>query len=325
MSAPYYTKSVALAAPERAYLARLAESPARQASVQSALKAFLFFRAWLGRADKRPTPLTALSNDVLVEFRNWMTRRGYAEMSRDNYVSHITNYLRYLQDQEELGAAFSIERAVSRSKETRKRHSYPLKEIPAEIAQVVKYFDLASEASDAADAQLTRLEDLRNRAVVLTLYASAGRVSEIVNLKRKDVQDGRRDTIKIIGKGSKPRYIYLTPEAQAAIVDYTAARDDLSEWLFVNHRRKVGTRLTRQSVWNVINRACDALRIPHVSPHMLRHLRARQLLTRGAPLKAIQQILGHEDIGTTGKVYARYSPEQTKELFDKFTQDVSEL
>lgn len=321
MTQPYYNRRLALGASDETYLSRFADSPRTRAANRSALKAFLMFRAWHGRAQRTPTPLSQLSLDVLVEFRNWLTRRQYAPLSRDNYITLVAQYLRYHQDQDALPAAFSTERALHRNKQTRPRHAYPVKEIPSELPRIIQFFDALPTKEDP----LARLEHLRNRAVMHTLYASAGRVSEIASLTRKEVQDGRRNKAKVLGKGGKERFIYLTDEAGAAIQAYCAAREDTSESLFIYHRRKAGERMTRQSIWNLIDAAAEALHVAHVSPHDFRHYRARQMLEQGAPLDAIQEILGHSNIETTRKVYALTSPEKARSDFDKYTVKVANL
>lgn len=320
-----YSHPVQLSASDESYLTRFAESPQTRNSHSAALKAFTRFRAWHGRAKRRPTPLADLDMDVLVGFRNWLHRCGYAEMSRDNYVTLITGYLAYAQDRELLAPSFTLERALTRHKQSRKRHSYPLSETNPHLPSVIHYYDNLPLPEGSGEAAIERLDILRARALMHTLYSSAGRVSEVASLTRKDVQDGRRDEAVIVGKGEKMRYLYFLPSAQAAICAYVTARADTDEPLFIYHRRKYGLRMSRQSIWALVHETAEHLEVGEISPHDFRHYRAEQLRNSGAPVADIQAILGHADISTTLRVYAHLDKQRTRESFLNHTRPVKDV
>ena len=121
-----------------------------------------------------------------------------------------------------------------------------------------------------------------------------------------------------MGKGGKQRFIYLTRLAGKAIRDYVTERQDTHPPLFISHSGSRGRRLSKVSIWQTVKRAASALQMD-VSPHDFRHFRARQMLDEGAPLEAIQEILGHSDISTTRKVYAIYSRQSVREIFSRTT------
>ncbi len=150
------------------------------------------------------------------------------------------------------------------------------------------------------------------------LYCSAGRLAEVAALDRKSVADGRRKEAIVTGKGDKERFIFITPDARAAISAYVGERHDDYEPLFISHGRNYGSRLSRVSLWRTVKKAAKVLGID-VSPHDFRHYRASQMLQQGAPLEAIQEILGHSDISTTRRVYAHYNKPSIRAIFDKTT------
>jgi site-specific recombinase XerD len=321
MTKRYYPRRVQLPASEGAYLERFTESPQTLATVRSALEAFYLFRVWSERRDPAPersrrtapAPLATLSMDVLVDFRNWLHRRRYAPLSRDTYITLITAYLAYAQDQSQLAPDFSVERARTRHRTTRKRHAYPVQQVNPGLPRLLRHYDDMPLPED----RRTRLDILRARAVLHTLYASAGRVSEIASLTRKEIQDGRRDEAVIRGKGDKERFIFFTPEAQAAIRAYITARGDASEPVFIHHRRRYGQPMSRQSIWELVHDTAAQLGIGRVSPHDFRHYRATQMRNAGAAVETIQAILGHADISTTLRVYAHLDKAKAREQFDR--------
>lgn len=146
--------------------------------------------------------------------------------------------------------------------------------------------------------------ELRDRAMLEILYGCGLRVSELCDLKMEDlVADG--ELLRVFGKGSKERLVPVGGAAGRALNDYfESARDtfthgDLSEThVFVT--RRIGP-FTRQGVFKIIKQRAAAVGIDldRISPHVLRHSFASHMLAHGADIRAIQELLGHADIGTT--------------------------
>lgn len=179
----------------------------------------------------------------------------------------------------------------------------------ARLVEAVSGSDLASQ---------------RDRAIVLTLFSSGLRVSELVNLDTKDV-NVQRGEFTIRGKGQKDRPVFLTQEAAQAINEYLAMRTDKAEPLFIHMSgSKAGEkdaeagRLTPRSVQRIIERArLKAGITKHVTPHTLRHSFATDLLTHGADLRSVQEMLGHANVSTT-QVYTHLTNPKLKEIHKKF-------
>lgn len=325
-----YTRS-SMDARAREFLETLVDSPQTRLTYTNALKAFYSFRRTYTKSAKdTPTPLAmrAMDVNVLERFQQWLRRHFTSRFTRQTYLAGASAFLEYGIDQGWLSEDFSLARARYRNrKSARRRESYPIPKPPPddEVRRVMRYYDdLALPEGDDAGERLERLRVLRGRAVMHTLYATAARVSESASLTRKAVQDGRRDEAEVVGKGDKERFLFLTPDAKTAIAAYVAARHDTYEPLFIRHSKGYGKPLSRAMLWQIVVGASKACGV-HLHPHELRHFRARQMLSEGAPLEAIQEILGHSDIGTTRRVYAQFKKKDVRAIFDHTTISANDL
>ena len=257
-------------------------------------------------------PLTLLRDDLLVGFYNWLADHYDTPHTIQVYLAALQRFLIWLDAEDLLPLEFQLGKAQSRLKAVRGergpagyRHQRPDPELP----RIVTYYDelVLPEKGGRADQQRLRLTILRNRAITHTLYASAGRVSEVAALTREQVMEGRLDEVEIVGKGDRTRIILLTTEARQAIRAYLKARgNDGCPGLFISHGpRGIGQSLNRTSIWRVVKEAAKVLDLHEsTSPHDFRHFRATQLLNDGLPLELVQAYLGHADISTTRKIYA---------------------
>ena len=163
--------------------------------------------------------------------------------------------------------------------------------------------------------------ELRNAAMLELLYGAGLRVSELVSL---DVGSCNFEAgfVRCIGKGNKERIVPLGRQATAAIRRYltverirlTAKRPEGAA-LFVN---RLGQRLTRQRVWQVLRRYAKAgLITKTIGPHTLRHSFATHLLERGADLRTVQELLGHANISTTQR-YTHVDRARLKTVHEKY-------
>ena len=177
------------------------------------------------------------------------------------------------------------------------------------------FLDQVGKAAQSAEPAI-----LRDRAILELLYASGLRVSELVGLDVRGVNFGE-GMVLVRGKGNKERIVPFGSKAKQALTDYLPAREIiLREWktssnaLFLNSR---GRRLTTRSVDRLVKAYVKTWGSNvKVSPHSLRHAFASHLLTEGADLRAIQEMLGHKSLGTTQK-YTQVSIKQLMEVYDK--------
>lgn len=157
----------------------------------------------------------------------------------------------------------------------------------------------------------------RDKAIMETLYSSGMRVSELVSLNA-DAIDFIGGVCRVIGKGHKERLCPLGDKALRSIRKYLEMRDSKNKALFLNHSPNgSGSRLTDRSIRRVLNRYIENLsRKQKISPHTLRHSFATHLLNRGADLRSVQELLGHENLSTT-QIYTHVSTKRLKEAYDK--------
>ncbi len=166
----------------------------------------------------------------------------------------------------------------------------------------------------------------RDRAIFETLYSTGLRVSELVSLNRSQVDLQRREFM-VRGKGRKPRIVFLSDAAAEAILSYLKLRDDNFEPLFLNYRhskkqeditlgekRRLSTVMVEYIVRKYARRAGI---IKKVTPHVLRHSFATELLMNGADIRSVQEMLGHSSITTT-QIYTHLTNKRLREVHEKF-------
>ncbi len=178
-----------------------------------------------------------------------------------------------------------------------------------------------SEISELIESCDDSLKGIRDRAILETLYATGARVSEIVNLDVDDISrfDDSIVTIKVTGKGGKQRIVPLGSFAQLAINQYLTrvravfSKSNRESALFLNE--SLGTRLSRQSAWNIVKSAAIRAGIKsNLSPHALRHSFATHLLDGGADIRVVQELLGHSSVTTT-QIYTLVTIDKLRESY----------
>ncbi|HET9199859.1 MAG TPA: site-specific tyrosine recombinase XerD [Dehalococcoidia bacterium] len=170
-------------------------------------------------------------------------------------------------------------------------------------------------------ARRTTYEAVRDKAMLELLYSTGMRVSELTSLNLDSVQiDGDGCRVRCVGKGSKERVVPFDSAAGESVTRYLVdARPALvrtrnERALFVNRR---GQRLTRQGFWLILKNYAAAADIKTaVTPHTLRHSFATHMLTGGASVRNVQELLGHANISTT-QVYTHLSDQHLRDQFER--------
>jgi integrase/recombinase XerD len=141
--------------------------------------------------------------------------------------------------------------------------------------------------------------NLKHRAMLMTIYATGLRVSELTNLRVTDI-DSQRQIISVRqGKGHKDRQVMLSPRLLELLRTYWKTYRPKT-WLFPGERRQ--HPITQRTVWGICKQACEAAHLAkHVSPHTLRHCFATHLLEDATDLRRIQILLGHRNLKTTAR------------------------
>lgn len=155
-------------------------------------------------------------------------------------------------------------------------------------------------------------EGLKRRLLIEMFYSTGCRVSEIINIKVKDI-DFLNKKIRIMGKGSKERIVYYGDYAKKYLDKYLSKGLD-KDYLFVN---KHGDKYTVEEIELIVKDIMKHLSIKtHVTPHTLRHTFATHLLNNGADIRSVQELLGHSNLSTTG-IYTHVSSDRLKEVYFK--------
>lgn len=140
-----------------------------------------------------------------------------------------------------------------------------------------------------------KLISLRNTAIIRTLYSTGLRVSELTGLLRYQVGP----EMSVLGKGRKLRVVFMSKKALNAVEKYLDNRGDKYSPLFISHGRNKGKALTKEMVEKIVRTYAQRAGIMKVYPHKIRHSFATEMLRNGAPITAIQEILGHKSLRTT--------------------------
>lgn len=234
------------------------------------------YKAYLSSRDRK----TALTGDkTSVKLNSYSINR---------MLSVLRSYLAYLVEMDHKTPI--TPEMVKLVKNTRKHPQV------AELADLIKLIEAPNKLEKSKKIAL------RNRAMLEVLFSTGMRISELVNLKRSQIDDTGK--IFIEGKGKKQRFVYLTPRAIKHIDTYLLGRGDMSEYLFIPYRGSRSGTLDRRVSTNYlqmkIKQYREALKINvPTSAHSLRHGFATYLAESGANPAAIQILLGHESLDTT--------------------------
>lgn len=154
--------------------------------------------------------------------------------------------------------------------------------------------------------------ELRNKLIIHLLLDTGIRVSELVNIKVHDI-DVEKRIIKVFGKGSKERFVFFTSKTKELLTNYLIKRKEkaITDNLLINYK---GEKLTERSVQKIIKLVGEKIGLD-IHPHLLRHTFATDLLNKGADIRMIQELLGHENLDTT-QIYTHVSNSRVKEVYD---------
>ena len=244
-----------------------------------------------------------LQRDVIIDYLLTLRSRNYAEATVARKVAAIKSFFQYMQ------AEGAIHGNPAESLESpRVGRSLPK---PLSVTEVDELLEQTMKR--------TTPEAKRDRAMLELLYATGLRVTELVSL---DVEDLNMEGpyVRCMGKGSKERTIPIHEQAASAVADYlnegraALVKNRKESALFVNRR---GERLTRQGFWLILKQYAKEANITSpVTPHTLRHSFATHMLRGGAPLRNVQELLGHANISTT-QVYTQIANEHVRQVYEK--------
>jgi integrase/recombinase XerC len=266
--------------------------------------------------------LTSYTHD-LREFYKFMIKEKMSELDKN----HLRSYLAQMNAQglskrtvaRRMAAMRTFFRFLVREGYVPKNPMQALKS-PKQDKKLPMVLE-EGEVDRLLEAPEDDLTGRRDKAILETLYSTGMRVSELVGLKLDRV-DFIGGVCRVLGKGAKERMCPIGDKALRSIRRYLESREKEgfppSGPVFLNHsQNKKGSGLTARSVERLLDRYIESTsRRQHISPHTLRHSFATHLLNRGADLKSVQELLGHENLSTT-QIYTHVSTQRLKEAYAK--------
>ena len=196
---------------------------------------------------------------------------------------------------------------------------------PAQNVSSPKLAQLLPKAMDAdlvqrlLDFKPKGMIEIRDKALAELLYSSGLRLSEVCQLEVQDL-DLKERTCRVLGKGNKTRIVPVGKKAIQAIRDWMiyrlelkASKDTSTDAIFLNNK---GNRISARSIQLRLEKLCLQRGIPGINPHMLRHSFASHVLESSGDLRAVQEMLGHSDIGTT-QIYTKLDFQHLSKVYDK--------
>lgn len=247
------------------------------------------------------TDTSDLTKDDINNFIYQLSLNNLKTKSIKRYISTIKNFYIFIESE-------GIEKNIVGKIYIPKTEKYlPEYLTIEEVESLLNSFDIEYD------------NELRDKAILETMYSCGLRVSELVELKLKDINVEEK-IVKIIGKGFKEREVPIRKEALHYINEYN---DKVRKKLPVIKDKNIlflsskGNKLNRQYIFNMIKRKAKEVGITkNISPHTLRHSFATHLLAKGASLKTVKEMLGHENIETT-QIYTHIADEKIINAYDK--------
>lgn len=255
-----------------------------------------------------------ITDSAVREFRLWLNRQSAGnnratgetmkKKTQNYYLIALRSFLKFL---------------IKRGFKTLAPDQIELAKVPERQIDTVSHAELV-RLLEAPDKEKDPEKRARGKAILDLLFSTGLRVSELCSLKN-DI-DLSADEIAIRGKGGKVRVVFLSDRAKQSVKEYLSLRKDMDEALFVKVKsEKIKPReegLTRRTIERIVKRYATIAGISKkVTPHVLRHCFATDLLSNGADLRSVQMLLGHSNIATT-QIYTHVTDKHLKEVHKKF-------
>ncbi len=268
-----------------------------------------------------------MSKELIDAFNEYLTiNKGLSKNSISAYLNDITQFLEYSKkpllkrdnsDIIEFLSQFENKRTLNRKLSSINRFYDFAKELDfsnidlkIQSAKIENHLPIYLEHNyimdKIGDIDIKSWIDLRDRALLLFLYATGVRVSEAVETKIDDI-DGAWLRVRF-AKGEKERVVPIAKSALIAIELYLRERNDNSPYLFINYKKD---KLSRISMFKITKKYLG------VSPHILRHSYATALILGGADLRVVQELLGHSSLLTT-QIYTHIQKPHLKDTINKY-------
>lgn len=280
-----------------------------------------------------------LKINVINDFISYISKKNYSVNTYTSYINDlyyfyifikkdltkvtfedIKDYLEHLNLNKKKTS--SIRRKISSLKSFYKflyknnyinKKDYPLTKIAypkmeKKLPKFIYYNDLLEIINESSKDK----DGVRDRLIIEMLYATGVRVSELINIKINDIDFNNRRII-VLGKGNKERIVYYGEYAEEVLKEYMKTHERKNHnYLFVNSK---GGKLTDRGVRYIIDNIMSKLSVKtHVTPHVLRHTFATDMLNNGCDIKVVQELLGHSSLKAT-EIYTHVTNEHLKKVY----------
>ena len=277
------------------------------------------------KIQKNYSELTRINYEKdLIEYSNFLKDNNYSYDNMD--YKKCTNYLIYLDNKKYKKTSVSRKLSSLRSfykflvlNDYTDNNPFILISSPKKEKKIPKFINYQGIDEIFEIPDIKTIEGQREKVILEILYGSGVRVSELVNIKIKDI-DFKDNTILIFGKGSKERVVSFGEMALDALNTYINngrkeyLGDKTSDYLIVGkNEENLTTRRIEQIIDNLIKKTSIKM---NITPHMFRHTFATHLLDQGCDLLAVQELLGHESLSST-EIYTHVSNEHLREVYYK--------
>ena len=242
-----------------------------------------------------------ITENLIREYRLWLNRQGnkngtLKKKTQNYYLIALRSFLKYI----------ARRGVISLSSEYIELAKVPERSLDLISMEELSRLMKATEGDD--------LKSLRDKAILELLFSTGLRVSELCDLPRE--LNLKSDEISVRGKGEKVRVVFLSEDAKKSVKKYLDKRNDMDDALFVQMRS--ASRLTSRSIERIIKYyAIKAGNSKKVTPHVMRHSFATDLLRNGADLRSVQMLLGHANIGTT-QIYTHITDKELRNVHKRF-------
>ena len=261
-----------------------------------------------------------VTQDVVRDFRVYLNRKTSGKSheplrrnTQNRYLTALRSFLRYLAKERDFDTSLPPDKVILGKQDPR-----------------VPKFLSADQLNDLMNLQdLSKRSGIRDRAILEVLFSTGLRVSELVNLNKDDITPAilEKREFSVVGKGRKLRTVYLSDASVKWLKQYLSTRSDPFKPLFVRYSGKLmedgdrdgeSLRLTPRSVQRMVKKYARMAGISiEVTPHVLRHSFATDLLSAGADLRSVQELLGHSDVSTT-QIYTHVTDKKLRETHKKY-------
>lgn len=280
-----------------------------------------------------------LKINVINDFIIYISKKNYSINTYTSYINDlyyfyifikkdltkvtfedVKDYLEHLNLKKEKPS--SVRRKISSLKSFYKflyknkymdKKDYPLTKVAypkmeKKLPKFIYYNDLLEIINESTKDK----DGVRDRLIIEMLYATGVRVSELINIKINDIDFNNRRII-VLGKGNKERIVYYGEYAEEVLKEYMKTHERKNHnYLFINSK---GGQLTDRGVRYIIDNIMSKLSVKtHVTPHVLRHTFATDMLNNGCDIKVVQELLGHSSLKAT-EIYTHVTNEHLKKVY----------